>query len=65
MGFTYNVLQEKYKELKKKEKEITKELDNYKYLYEKEKEEVDNLKRKLNEKDIIIGMFHKMYYENQ
>lgn len=58
MGFTYKVLQEKYKELRQLEKELSKELINYKYLYEKEKEENDRLKKKIKEKDLIIGWLY-------
>lgn len=63
MSFTYSVLQDKYKEAIKKQKELTKELIDYKYLYEKEKEENDKFKKKIKEKDIIIDMFYKMYYK--
>ena len=63
MAFTYKVLQEKYNELSNNLKELNKELTNYKYLYEKEKEEVIKLNKKVKEKDIIIDMFYKMYYK--
>ena len=64
MSFTYKVLQERYKKLRQNEKELIKQVINYKYLYEAEKEKNDKLKKKLEEKDIIIDMFYKMYYKN-
>lgn len=62
MGFTYKVLQEKYKKLRQNEKDLNKEIEKYKYLYKDAKEDIDILKKKLKEKDIIIDMFYKMYY---
>lgn len=63
MGFTYNTLLEKYKNLRKELNETKKQLEYYKYLYDKEKEKVDTLSEKIKEKDIIIDMFYKMYYK--
>lgn len=63
MGFTYKVLQERYKGLRKEITELSKELTNYKYLYKEEKEKVDKLRKKIEEKDIIIDMLYREYYK--
>lgn len=60
---TYNKLLERNEQLRKEKKELKKELANYKFLYEQEKEEKNNLRKKIKEKNIILDMFYKRYYK--
>lgn len=69
MPISHQVLLDRYKALRQKKnsleqqiRELKRDVSNYKYLYEQEKLEKAELKKEMQEQQLILDMFYKKYY---
>ncbi len=69
MPISYQVLLDRYKVLRQKKnsletqiRELKREIENYKYLCEQEKLKQAELKKEIQEQQLILDMFYKKYY---
>ena len=69
MPLSYQILLDRYKVLRQKInsletyiRALKRDVNNYKYLYEQEKLKQAELKKEIQEQQLILDMFYKKYY---
>jgi chromosome segregation ATPase len=58
----YKVLRQKINSLETQIRALKRDVNNYKYLYEQEKWKQAELKKEIQEQQLILDMFYKKYY---